>query len=76
MFIPKEAELEKGKIYELKREFKNEIGVYRPPHNFIYMGVNGIGNYQDQYEFVDKDDRKIVFCPSIGQDWREYLRKL
>ncbi len=73
MFIPNPPELKKGKIYRLKKDYKTDLGTFKPPHNFIYMGISGIGNYQDQHDFIDNDDKKISFCPALKDDWSEYL---
>ncbi len=82
MYIPPVSQLVKGAKYVLIKTLKDNaacVGEFVPPHTFKYMGIYGVGDHQDQHEFMDEDGRKIAFCPALNSiygAWNEYLTKL
>ena len=68
-----------GATYTLIKDRTDKLmGVeFTMPHDFIYKGVDGIGNHQDQHEFVDGNGHALVFCPALPSHgvWRDYLQK-
>ena len=76
-YIPGKSNLIKGASYTLIKPCRERgfaEGTFLPPHEFTYEGVNGVGDHQDQHDFVDSEGRYIAFCPALGDDWSKYLR--
>ena len=74
----RDTKLIKGNRFKLKKEYDDTLFKRRfiPPHDFFYVGFSGMGNYQDQHDFVDKDGHKLAFCPAIckrGEFWYDFL---
>ena len=69
-----------GGKYELRKDRKDTLmGVlFTVPHAFTFRGVNGVGNHQDQYDFVDSFGHVLSFCPALPSHgvWNEYLKRI
>jgi len=69
--------LEKGAKYKLLKTHTDSMKLNRfePPHEFTYVGRDGIGNYQDEERFVDADGHNLNFCVTL-EDWKEFLERI
>jgi len=69
--------LVKGAKYKLKKSYTNNSKTFRfdPPHEFKYLGRDGMGNYQDEERFIDDNGHKLNFCVSLDT-WSDYLERI
>ncbi len=60
--------LVEGDTYNLIKTYRDDVRKweFRIPHTFKFKGVSGLGNYQDEYVFVDSEGHDIHFCPAAS----------
>lgn len=70
-----------GAKYALTKERVDTLMNVRvtPPHTFTFKGVTGVGDHQDQYDFVDDEGNTLSFCPALPLKygvWSDFLVKI
>lgn len=78
MFLDiREGQPVKGATYRLKKNRTDRLMQvqFTMPHEFIYAGVEGVGDHQDQHLFLDYEFKRLVFCPALQSEgrWEDYL---